>query len=104
MVAINQAARLLFALRVQDVGRPLKDLEVSYRPTELRRSLDAAFAEGRALTLGAVSESRGGKDHLLEVRLVPLRETGEVEAVSVIFADIEKWLADKTKYEGEKAG
>lgn len=31
--AINTAARAAFGLRAQDVGRPLQDLEISYRPT-----------------------------------------------------------------------
>src|SRR5438128_9507667 len=36
VIAINERARSLFGLVVADVGRPLQDLEISYRPVELR--------------------------------------------------------------------
>ena len=46
LAVANQAAQALFALTPGDCGRPLQDLEISYRPVELRslivtaRSLD----------------------------------------------------------------
>ena len=36
----NGQARELFGLTVRDVGRPLQDLEASYRPLELRSCID----------------------------------------------------------------
>jgi two-component system, chemotaxis family, CheB/CheR fusion protein len=38
----NAHARALFALAPTDVGRPLKDLELSYRPADLRSNLELA--------------------------------------------------------------
>src|SRR5439155_23960604 len=43
--AANQQARTLFGLMPADVGRPLQDLEISYRPVELRGALDEAYNE-----------------------------------------------------------
>ena len=44
--AINHVARGMFGLRARDVGQPLSDLEVSYRPVELR-SRDRPGPHGR---------------------------------------------------------
>ncbi|MBP2330663.1 hypothetical protein JOF56_011048 [Kibdelosporangium banguiense] len=33
---INQQAELVFGLSHRDIGRPLRDLEISHRPVELR--------------------------------------------------------------------
>ena len=34
--SINNAARALFGIKAADVGKPLQDLELSYRPVDLR--------------------------------------------------------------------
>jgi two-component system CheB/CheR fusion protein len=47
VIAINERARSLFGLVVADVGRPLQDLEISYRPVELRSLIDQAFRDRR---------------------------------------------------------
>ena len=39
----NDRARRLFGLTARDLGRPLQDLELSYRPVELRSCIDQAF-------------------------------------------------------------
>ena len=42
LVMANALARRLFGLGVGDFGRPVQDLELSYRPLELRTHLDVA--------------------------------------------------------------
>lgn len=54
VLGINERARTLFQLGVADLGRPLQDLEVSYRPFELRSLIDQALSEGRPVTHGEV--------------------------------------------------
>jgi two-component system CheB/CheR fusion protein len=44
LVLTNREARQLFGLTSLDVGRPLRDLEASYRPLELRSLIDRAIA------------------------------------------------------------
>src|SRR5262249_10660449 len=51
IATMNQAARSLFRLRQQDVGRPLHELEVSYRPVELRSLIEQVEAERRPLAI-----------------------------------------------------
>src|SRR5262249_32469856 len=70
IVAINQAARSLFRLRQQDVGRPLHELEVSYRPVELRSLIEQVEVERRPV---AVKDVRwvpaGGEPRTLDVQV-----------------------------------
>src|SRR5262249_6014079 len=47
----NLQARPLFDVAQRDIGRPLKDLEISYKPLELRSQIDRAYAERHAITL-----------------------------------------------------
>ncbi|HYL80998.1 MAG TPA: CheR family methyltransferase, partial [Candidatus Acidoferrum sp.] len=50
----NGRARALFGLVPKDLGRPLQDLELSYRPADLRTLIDRAYAERRTVTLSRV--------------------------------------------------
>ncbi|HEX4723377.1 MAG TPA: CheR family methyltransferase, partial [Pseudonocardiaceae bacterium] len=58
----NQQAQQLFNLSERDLGRPLRDLEVSYRPVELRGYVDQARAERRAQRIKDVEWQRGPHD------------------------------------------
>ena len=51
LAVANQQARQVFGLTPQDIGRPLQDLEVSFRPVELRSCIDQACKENRPVTL-----------------------------------------------------
>jgi two-component system, chemotaxis family, CheB/CheR fusion protein len=57
-VAINDAACTTLNLLPTDVGRPFQDLEVSYRPVDLRSPIESAMSERRPVELRAV-ELRG---------------------------------------------
>jgi two-component system CheB/CheR fusion protein len=89
-VLANSPARALFNLSAQDVGRPVQDLELSYRPPELRPSIDQAAREGRPVTLPEV-EWRGasGEPGYFTIQVMPLLDAaGGVAAVSVSYADV----------------
>src|SRR5205823_7476769 len=45
----NQRARTFFSLARTDRGRPLEDLEIAYRPLELRSLIEQAYAERRTI-------------------------------------------------------
>jgi len=49
LVLANEYARSLFSLNARDLGRPLQDLEISYRPVDLRSLIEQAYAERRAV-------------------------------------------------------
>jgi two-component system CheB/CheR fusion protein len=55
LTEVNEAARSLFEIAPADVGRPLHDLEVSYRPVDLRSALEQAYGERRTVTVGRVA-------------------------------------------------
>jgi two-component system CheB/CheR fusion protein len=48
---VNERAVQLFSLALTDLGRPFHDLEVSYRPAELRSCIDKVRLERRAISL-----------------------------------------------------
>jgi len=83
----NEAARRLLRLGAPDIGRPIRELEISYRPAELRGPLDTAFDDRSAVSLGSVSHRHDGRDRLLEVRIEPIG-ADTLELASVSFVDI----------------
>ena len=89
LIEVNHAARTLLALSDGDGGRPLKDLELSYRPVELRGHLDDVFADARAVVLAPATFAAGPDDErLLEVSITPLSEAGELVGACVAFLDV----------------
>jgi two-component system CheB/CheR fusion protein len=92
VAAINHAARALFALRSTDTGKPLQDLELSYRPVELRSLIHQVHSERRPVTSRDVSwtPSDGHLRHL-DVHLAPLFDDGSLSGVVVSFADVTRY-------------
>jgi two-component system CheB/CheR fusion protein len=85
----NAQARALFGMAPADVGRPLKDLEVSYRPAELRTHLEVAFKEQRTVAVGAVSITpASGESRDLEVHIAPLLSGERMLGASILYHDI----------------
>ena len=86
----NDAARRLFGLAEADVGRPLQDLKVSYRPVELRSRIEQAVADRRPVYLSGVVHVDGDGDaRSYDVQVCPLE--GGVDGllgVSVSFFDV----------------
>jgi two-component system CheB/CheR fusion protein len=69
----NQKARTLFGLTPRDIGRPLRDLEVSYRPLDLRSALQQAYDSREPVRLGwARWSGRNGDDATLDVTVTPV--------------------------------
>jgi two-component system, chemotaxis family, CheB/CheR fusion protein len=89
LILANDSARRMFGLGTNDVGRSLADLEISYRPVELRSHLERVFADGRGAELAAVQwRSPTAQDRHLDVRIVPLGSDGEVTGASVAYVDV----------------
>jgi two-component system CheB/CheR fusion protein len=89
LVAANNRARKLFNLGVAEVGRPFQDLELSYRPVELRSHIEAAQT-GRAAVVVKDVELRGtgGEIRHMEIHVAPLLETGGNLGTSIAFIDV----------------
>ncbi|TDK89291.1 PAS domain S-box protein [Mycobacterium paragordonae] len=87
---INQQAETVFGLSARDIGRLLRDLEVSYRPVELRAFLEQAKVERRPARIPEVKWQRPGLDTVwFEIHLNPLVD-GEngLLGVSIAFFDV----------------
>ena len=57
LLCANDRARAEFNLSVQDLGRPLQDLEISYRPLELRSLIEQSLSERRTSYRASVSSA-----------------------------------------------
>jgi two-component system, chemotaxis family, CheB/CheR fusion protein len=70
---VNQQAEVLFGLSSKDIGRPFRDLEISYRPVELRAYVEQARIERRAQRVKDVQWRRPADEPMwFEVHLNPL--------------------------------
>jgi two-component system CheB/CheR fusion protein len=90
VVAINERARSVFGLVVADVGRPLQDLEVSYRPIELRSLIDQAYRDRRSLEARDVERrTANGETQYFDVKVVQLTDKdGGLLGASIAFTDV----------------
>jgi len=92
LAMVNQRASAMLGLSDRDVGRPFQDLEISYRPLELRSQL-AAVTESRAPVWLREAEWRSGPNVVyLDVHLTPLSDSnGEVLGASISFTDVTRF-------------
>jgi two-component system, chemotaxis family, CheB/CheR fusion protein len=88
VVMANDAARRLFGLRPSDFGRPVQDLELSYRPVELRGHLDLLVRELHTIDIRAVRWHRDDRDFMFDVRLTPLLGDGVHLGTSITYLDV----------------
>jgi two-component system CheB/CheR fusion protein len=90
LLLANAAARTMFSLAARDLGRRLQDLEVSYRPVELRSRIEEARRERRPVTLPDVDRLVGeGRTQFLEVVLTPMfDEEGAYLGTTIAFVDV----------------
>ena len=85
----NDAARRMFGLGANDIGRQLSDLEISYRPVELRTHLARVWNEQRGAELTAVQwRSSTAQERHLDVRVVPLSSAGTVVGALLAYVDV----------------
>jgi two-component system CheB/CheR fusion protein len=93
VVLINDRMRSLFNLDSRDVGRPLQDLEISYRPLELRSLVDQARIERRAVTVPNVDRRLAtGEPQYFDVVIVPLLHNGDNPlGIAISFSDVTRY-------------
>jgi two-component system CheB/CheR fusion protein len=88
----NMQARMLFGLTHRDVGTLLQDLELSYRPIELRSRIEQVNAERHSISIRDVAWQTGAEVRVVDVQLTPLASpTGELLGVSVSFTDVTRY-------------
>jgi two-component system, chemotaxis family, CheB/CheR fusion protein len=69
----NERARSLFGIQSSDLGRTFHDLEVSFRPTDLRSAIQEAYAGRRAVFRRDISfPTAAGEERYLDVQVIPM--------------------------------
>ncbi|NEC85096.1 CheR family methyltransferase [Streptomyces sp. SID12501] len=89
VVTVNNQARIQLGLTTGDIGRPFQDLEVSYRPVELRSLIDQSMHERRILRVNRV-ERRASEDvQYYDIIIQPLTGPSGLHVATVIsFTDV----------------
>jgi two-component system CheB/CheR fusion protein len=90
LVSANQPARELFEVPMADVGRPLRDLELSYRPVDLRGPIDRVARDRRPFSVPNVEFKRAnGSTAIFDLHVGPLiDEDGSMVGTSIFFFDV----------------
>nr|WP_290225204.1 CheR family methyltransferase [Trichocoleus desertorum] len=93
LTLVNEYARLLFNITNRDVGRPLQDLEISYRPVELRSCIEQAYSQRRPLILTDVELLASQAERVfLDIQVEPLLDTeNTILGASVTFTDVTRY-------------
>jgi two-component system, chemotaxis family, CheB/CheR fusion protein len=88
LVSASAAARRQFSIRPNDLGKPLRELEVSYRPANLRSAIDQATTDRREVILKDVHHVASGQRRSYEVTIAPIvDEQHAILGMRISFAD-----------------
>jgi len=104
LISANQHARKLFAIPADDLGRALKDLELSYQPVDLRTPIDRINRERRPVSMPSVEiKSAEGAPGLYDIHAAPLiDDDGSLVGIVLNYVDIT--LASQLRSELERLG
>jgi two-component system, chemotaxis family, CheB/CheR fusion protein len=89
VVLLNSQMRSMFGMTARDIGRAFHDLEISYRPVELRSLIERAHSEHRVVRVNAIERRAGPAEvQYLDITVQPLWATDGLSAgVMVMFTD-----------------
>jgi two-component system, chemotaxis family, CheB/CheR fusion protein len=88
LMMASATARRMFNLGLHDLGRPIQDLELSYRPVELRSHLDNLSSSLRGTDIQAVPWKIADQELILDVRLAPMLADGVLLGTSITYVDV----------------
>jgi len=90
LVTANQPAREMLDIPAADLGRSLKDLELSYKPMDLRTPIDRVGRDRRPTTVQGVEIKKSdGTPGVFDVHVAPLiDDNGSAVGIAVNFLDI----------------
>src|SRR5256712_3998362 len=104
LISANQHARKLFAIPVDDFGRALKDLELSYKPVDLRTPIDRINRERRPVSMPSVEiTSREGTSWLYDIHVDPLIDDDD-SLVRIVLNYVDITHASQLRSELERLG
>ena len=88
LASANAHARAMFGLSTKDLGRPFQDLEVSYRPLDLRSLMDQVHVQHHPAAVRDVEWQMGGDLRSLDVHVAILHSADGAEVgTSISFMD-----------------
>jgi two-component system CheB/CheR fusion protein len=89
LVLANDHARRMLGLSPKDIGRPIQDLDVFYRPVELRARLDRIGEDQQPIGIDGVRwRSGSGQERVIDVRMTPVTVEGKLLGTAVAFDDV----------------
>ncbi len=90
LAMVNELGRALFGITARELGAPVQDLEISYRPLELRTVIEEAYAqrsEARRSLVRWPSSHEG--DRFFDVRVTPLMDrSGNAVGAVIVYEDV----------------
>jgi two-component system, chemotaxis family, CheB/CheR fusion protein len=106
LMLANARARTLFKLTTDDLARPFQDLELSYRPLELRSKIQQAYVERRPSQVDEVEwPTPSGEIAHLQVQVVPLIDDHQaLLGASINFTDVTRSRRYKEELEHANQG
>jgi two-component system CheB/CheR fusion protein len=91
IVTVNRTARQLFGLDDRDLGKLFQDVELSYRPVDLRSPLDRAESEHQTVGLHEVVWSTAEGETYWDVTVAPLMRRDVAIGTVIIFSDVTRY-------------
>ena len=91
----NQQVRNIFNINLKDIGRLLQDLEISYRPVELRSRIEQVHNHQRTVSLKDIEWFNPEREtsYDLDIQIIPLthENTDELLGVKIIFNNVTRF-------------
>ncbi|HKS91111.1 MAG TPA: CheR family methyltransferase, partial [Tepidiformaceae bacterium] len=93
IVLVNTRAREMFHLSPEDTGKMLQEVELSYRPVELRSIVARVRADKQPVSVTDIEWSPAPNDtHWLELGVIPLlRADNDLVGIKITFADVTRY-------------
>lgn len=94
VILVNSEARQIFNINPRDIGRPLQDLEISYRPVELRSRIDQVHNNRFTISLKDIEWKNSDREtKYFDVDIMPLMNsnTEELLGVKIVFSNVTRF-------------
>ncbi|MFP5275190.1 CheR family methyltransferase [Coleofasciculus sp.] len=101
LVLANMNARSMFDIKRQDIGKLFRDLELSYRPLELRSIIDDVYRDRTSILINDVVRDHSDTTQYLDVQITPLQENDnsvQLLGVSISFNDVTSYNQLQNKF------
>jgi two-component system, chemotaxis family, CheB/CheR fusion protein len=89
LVLANRKAKTMFGINNEDIGRPFQDLEISYRPVDLRSPIEQVYREGITMQIPDIRRTLPNQAlQYLNIDINPLKDEGIILGVSITITDV----------------